>query len=66
MTELEILLAIAGAIVTGMVVVGMILITPGGQVPVEGEHHRDGRVNGGVSSDGRGRPAAAGRDVPRR
>ena len=34
MTDLEVLLAIAGAIVTVLVVAGMILITPRGEVSV--------------------------------
>jgi hypothetical protein len=38
MSEIEILLAIAGFIVTALVVAGMILLTPRGQVPV----HVDG------------------------
>ncbi len=66
MTDLEILLAIAGAIVTGMVVAGMILITPRGQVPAQGDHHRDGRVNGAAWADDGGRPAGVGRDPSRR
>ena len=38
MSDLEILLAVAGFVVTALVVAGMILITPRGQVPV----HADG------------------------
>lgn len=37
MSEIEILLAIAGFIVTALVVAGMILLTPRGQVPVHAE-----------------------------
>ena len=37
MTDLEVLLAIAGVIVTVLVVAGMILITPHGEVSVHAE-----------------------------
>ena len=37
MTDLDVLLAIAGFAVTALVVAGMILITPRGEVDVHGE-----------------------------
>ena len=37
MTGLEVLLAVAGLVVTVLVVAGMILITPGGEVELDGE-----------------------------
>ena len=37
MSAIEVLLAIAGFIVTTLVVAGMILLTPRGQVPVHAE-----------------------------
>jgi hypothetical protein len=37
MSSLEVLLAVAGFMVTALVVAGMILLTPRGQVPVD-EH----------------------------
>ena len=42
MTGLEVLLAVAGLIATVLVVAGMILITPGGEVQLDGEV-RDGQ-----------------------
>ena len=37
MSALEVLLAVAGFVVTALVVAGMILITPRGQVPVHAD-----------------------------
>ena len=51
MSSLEVLVAVAGFMVTALVVAGMILITPHGQVPVseDTEHPENAKpINAGV------------------
>ena len=68
MSDVEILLAVAGFVVTALVVAGMILLTPRGQVPV----HADGdEAEGSNLSTATAAPKAAtarrpARAVPRR
>ncbi len=47
MSAIEVLLAIAGFTVTALVVAGMILLTPRGQVPVhaDGEHSQGSELS---------------------
>jgi len=45
MTSIEVLLAVVGFIVTTLVVAGMILITPRGQVPVSEDPEPPGNGN---------------------
>ena len=45
MNALEVLLAVAGFVVTALVVAGMILITPRGQVPVSDDPDHPGNAN---------------------
>jgi len=45
MSAIEVLLAVAGFTVTALVVTGMILLTPRGQVPVHADGDDPGRSN---------------------
>jgi len=56
MSNLEILLAIAGFVVTTLVIAGMILLTPRGQVPVRAEE--DHPENANLSAAAAAAPAA--------
>ncbi len=69
MTGLDLLLAVAGVAVTMMVIAGMILITPRGQVEAEREVDDASRVDVVPGLDGRGPrpepvPRAAGGETP--
>jgi hypothetical protein len=57
MTDLEIVLAVVGGLVTALVVAGMILLTPRGQEPVEGGYAEGSSVNGAAERQD-GRPKA--------
>ena len=52
MSSLEVVLAVAGFMVTALVVAGMILITPHGQVPVSEDTEYPENANP-INADGR-------------
>jgi hypothetical protein len=63
MSAIEVLLAIAGFTVTALVVAGMILLTPRGQVPVHADD--DDPQGSQLSSAASARPLPAGREAVR-
>ena len=66
MSSLEVLLAVAGFVVTALVVAGMILITPRGQVPVDEDldHPENAHLNTPICGSKRCEPPSA-TDRPR-
>ena len=55
MTDLEIVLAVVGGLMTALVVAGMILLTPRGQEPIE-DGFAEGSSSNGVAERPDGRP----------